>query len=114
MALVKCPECGKQVSDTAMNCINCGFALHMYLDKQKAQEIWRNEARKYLKPDRVVFMLQGFSANHDDPTIIYSMCKPPVAKKGLFRTKMVKEPIELRNDAKLRDPNNHFSNTIQE
>lgn len=27
MALIKCPECGKEVSDTAKNCIHCGFVL---------------------------------------------------------------------------------------
>ena len=27
MALIKCPECGKEVSDRAANCINCGFPL---------------------------------------------------------------------------------------
>ena len=27
MALIKCPECGKEISDTAMNCPNCGYEL---------------------------------------------------------------------------------------
>lgn len=27
MALIKCPECGKDVSDRALNCIHCGFPL---------------------------------------------------------------------------------------
>lgn len=25
MALIKCPECGKEVSDKALTCIHCGF-----------------------------------------------------------------------------------------
>lgn len=25
MALIKCPECGKEISDTAENCPNCGY-----------------------------------------------------------------------------------------
>lgn len=25
--LIKCPECGKSVSDTAITCPNCGFAI---------------------------------------------------------------------------------------
>lgn len=28
MALVKCPECGKKVSDKAEYCINCGYPMH--------------------------------------------------------------------------------------
>lgn len=27
MALIKCPECGKEISDKASSCINCGFPL---------------------------------------------------------------------------------------
>ncbi len=27
MALINCPECGKEISDTAKNCINCGYVL---------------------------------------------------------------------------------------
>ena len=27
MALIKCPECGREVSDTCSHCIHCGFAL---------------------------------------------------------------------------------------
>ena len=28
MALIKCPECGKEVSDKAQNCIHCGFPIN--------------------------------------------------------------------------------------
>lgn len=27
MALIKCPECGKEVSDKSTNCIHCGFPI---------------------------------------------------------------------------------------
>lgn len=27
MALFKCPECGKEISDKATSCIHCGFPL---------------------------------------------------------------------------------------
>ena len=27
MALIKCPECNKEISDTAKNCIHCGYVL---------------------------------------------------------------------------------------
>ena len=29
MALIKCPECGKDVSDKATACIHCGFPLNV-------------------------------------------------------------------------------------
>ena len=28
MAMIKCPECGQSVSDSAQTCPHCGFALH--------------------------------------------------------------------------------------
>ncbi|MCI8306553.1 MAG: zinc ribbon domain-containing protein [Lachnospiraceae bacterium] len=33
MALIKCPECGKEISDTASSCPNCGFSIRK---KQKS------------------------------------------------------------------------------
>lgn len=34
MALIKCPECGKEISDKAENCIHCGYPIAS-LDKEK-------------------------------------------------------------------------------
>ena len=28
MALIKCSECGKEISDTAKSCPNCGYTIH--------------------------------------------------------------------------------------
>lgn len=28
MALIKCPECGKEISDSAKKCIHCGKVIH--------------------------------------------------------------------------------------
>lgn len=33
MALIKCPECSKKVSDTANTCPNCGYDIQKYLSK---------------------------------------------------------------------------------
>ena len=27
MALIKCPECGKEISDAAESCPNCGYPI---------------------------------------------------------------------------------------
>ena len=32
MALIKCPECGKVISDSAVSCIHCGFPIEKYLE----------------------------------------------------------------------------------
>lgn len=38
MALIKCPECGKDVSDKASNCIHCGYPIEE-LKQEKIEEI---------------------------------------------------------------------------
>lgn len=39
MALINCPECGKEVSDTAQACPDCGYDIQKYLRKDtKAQK----------------------------------------------------------------------------
>ena len=38
MALIKCPECGKEISELSENCIGCGFPISKFLSKQKANE----------------------------------------------------------------------------
>lgn len=32
MALIACPECGKQVSELAVACPNCGFGVREYTE----------------------------------------------------------------------------------
>lgn len=33
MSLIKCPECGKEISDKAKACIHCGFPLELTTEK---------------------------------------------------------------------------------
>lgn len=35
MALIKCPECGKEISDKARECINCGYPIKEYAVDQE-------------------------------------------------------------------------------
>ncbi len=48
MAIIKCPECGKDVSDTAPSCIHCGFSLTEHFNKLQAQNDLRNELNEKL------------------------------------------------------------------
>ena len=48
MALIKCPECGKEVSDKSVTCIGCGFPIQNYIlkieNERKAREKREAEA----------------------------------------------------------------------
>lgn len=38
MALIKCPECGKEISDKASVCVNCGYPVSEYVEELKIEE----------------------------------------------------------------------------
>lgn len=38
MALINCPECGKEISDMSETCINCGYVIHPEKKKQKKKK----------------------------------------------------------------------------
>ncbi|MBQ2295055.1 MAG: zinc ribbon domain-containing protein [Spirochaetales bacterium] len=33
MALIKCPECGKEISDKSEICIGCGYPIREFISK---------------------------------------------------------------------------------
>lgn len=37
MALIKCPECGKEISDKSTNCIHCGCPLQQIQNQEKVE-----------------------------------------------------------------------------
>lgn len=68
--LIKCPECGKTISDQAVSCPQCGFVLEKYVEQQK-----REEKEKY----------DGMTSNIDKslPTRPYPPAKPDGAETGM-------------------------------
>lgn len=53
MGLIKCPECGKEISDQSTVCIGCGFPIREYIEKQKMveeEERKKKEEEEKLKP----------------------------------------------------------------
>lgn len=38
MALIKCPECGKEISEYADSCPNCGYSIKDYFEKKKQEK----------------------------------------------------------------------------
>lgn len=41
--LIKCPECGKEISDKSSICVGCGFPIRDYLDKIEKEEKEKEE-----------------------------------------------------------------------
>ena len=46
MALIKCPECGKEnVSDSAEMCPSCGFGIKAYFEKIEQEKIKQQKTK---------------------------------------------------------------------
>lgn len=50
MALIKCPECGKEISDRAQICPNCGFPINEYLESKQNEIV---EHQKIIKKNNL-------------------------------------------------------------
>lgn len=52
MSLIKCPECGKEISDKATSCPNCGFPIEDFLNNFDDTKICRSCKKPYTKIER--------------------------------------------------------------
>ena len=48
MAMIKCPECGKDISDKAVSCPHCGNPIAALFDKQSKDKADDDELQRYL------------------------------------------------------------------
>ena len=52
MALIKCPECGKEnVSDSAETCPECGYSIKAHFDKIKYRNDGTTNQRAQYQPE---------------------------------------------------------------
>ena len=95
MALIKCPECGKEISDRAPSCVNCGCPIQ----SQNAESKVVIKALKHPNESHVIGYSLGTpmygrcvtemmtgqttSLNIDSDMEIYASFYP-IGKKGLF------------------------------
>lgn len=71
MALIKCPECGKNISESAESCPNCGLNIKQYLLQQKlnAQKQKVNEAREIYEKKKAKLTHDYRYSNFEPPTM---------------------------------------------
>lgn len=79
MALVKCKECGKKVSNKADVCVECGYPLSKNKngsEEIKTQQKTRKSLKLQLLLSKIMMILgfalaYGYSQMEDDKAIIY-------------------------------------------
>lgn len=83
MALIKCPECGKEISDRATSCPNCGYPI-----SQEPQPT----AENVISPDGVAFQ----------HTPVQAVANEPVLEEIVSFNDSVKQPTPPKKRKKLK------------
>lgn len=68
LALIKCPECGREVSDKALSCPNCGYPitqdlLEWAMDFETTPSIQASEPKKEQQPKREQPLVENFPSS---------------------------------------------------
>lgn len=92
MALIKCPECGREISDKAKNCINCGYPIQEYLEERKIKKLKENQ----------VCTINGIDVDFSDITPYFTdSCDNDVILKILQKLDNLENRISLTDEWEL-------------
>lgn len=75
MALIICPECGKNVSESAESCPNCGYSIkkHVLKEKIKIQQRKEQKARKDYDSKKAKLMQEYSQYSFEPPALTKSI-----------------------------------------
>lgn len=66
MGLIKCPECGKEISDKADVCIGCGFPIKKYVENREGYSDFKNEEQTTVEDGIIICKSCGEKNNKGD------------------------------------------------
>ena len=66
MGLIKCPECGKEISDKADVCIGCGVPIKKYIENRQKYPVFSNKEQTTVGNGIIVCKLCGEKNNKGD------------------------------------------------
>lgn len=104
MALIKCPECGKEVSDKSETCIYCGCPIKDGEAKEQENEKNGSSTQNAAKQDhnknrkKIIFVIVGCLA-----VILAVLCYFTFFYRGTFEISQANDTIELGASVKLTD-----------
>lgn len=138
MALIKCPECGKEISDKAATCLNCGCPIKdSIIINSEIKEILKKERihmakemkmeRKVYAPIELFCTAHYIDNNNKNVSVTFRMPDSEARKKQLNLNKSIKlkvsgvvrdvtvDSIEaLNNSFELHEEYPYFENTTAE
>ena len=59
--IIKCPECGKEISDESKICIHCGYPIAKHIEENKKKEYLRLHPNEQPKAYKVFDVIQKVS-----------------------------------------------------
>ena len=74
MALIKCPECGKEISDKANACIHCGYPLNEQKEDVGITD-FHLRRRPHINEDVLNYKIQKIYCKDIVKLIINNFCK---------------------------------------
>lgn len=99
MALIKCPECGKEISDKSKQCIHCGCPLEEMMlingkevSKKIFQDFLDGKTKKY---DLLVYLIQSTGSD---------LCTVDKKVQEILRTKQIPNTLYLAPKQKQNTP----------
>lgn len=108
MGLIKCPECGKEISDKAEICVNCGFPIKNYL-KEKGErsdylqtenkEIETVQKDSFMENNQNTVICESCGAENKADADYCCKCGSPI-KDGGFRNNFTRVFEEFGNTDK--------------
>lgn len=108
MGLIKCPECGKEISDKAEICVNCGFPIKNYL-KEKVErsdylqmenkEVETVEKDSFMENNQDTVICESCGAENKADVDYCCKCGSPI-KDGGFRNNFTRVFEEFGNTDK--------------
>ncbi len=105
MALIKCPECGDQISDKSSACIHCGYPLYLLNNEKPSETSVENQDVTEVKVDLKEYSIKISNCNGSNAKVIitlknkfqYSLNDAKTATMNLPLTVTLKENItEIR------------------
>lgn len=101
MPLIKCPECGKEVSDKSISCINCGYPILDYVCTKEREFAIEEEKRKLeiesLKP---YYFCKICNTQNEVGEDYCESCGTRLTPYNIYNKKL--EP-EIESEAKVED-----------